>query len=222
MELVSKNYFGLTGFLLHMSHCLSKEEEASPRELTLLEKVKKEAPWRIAASVGAYYALPIFAWLGGMLQLSLCAYKGWTKILVPLARKDPNPLNEAFQESFEHLIRATYNFTIYFFRRSSSFTFLFPYETILSAHKKMEGDLISFQDQSQSEEVVEDPNTGIKKCARFLTGLTLGNLSPEDNLTQQASQTLRRSLAPYWEDTQGLIAHVRQAAARRLSGAGPG
>ena len=173
----------------------------------------------IAASVGAYYALPIFAELGGLFQLSLCAYKGWVKILVPLARKDPALLDEAFQECFEHLIRATYNFTIYFFRRSSSFTFLFPYETILSAHKEMEGNLICPQDQS--EEIIEDLNTGVKKCARYLKGLTLGNLRPEDDLKAKARRRLTHSIAPYWENTQVLISQVRQAAARRLSGTWP-
>lgn len=48
MELISKNYFGLTGFLFHMSHSFSKKEEVPNEDLTLLEKIKKEAPWRIA------------------------------------------------------------------------------------------------------------------------------------------------------------------------------
>jgi hypothetical protein len=228
MEFISNNYFGLTGFLVHMSHFIPKktapiateilEEEAAPsagrveRQIPFeiveppsayLEKIKREAPHRLACAVGAYYALPVFAALGGMFQLSLCLYKGWTRIFIPLVRRSPCHLETPLQECSEHLVRSAYNMAIYFFRRSAAFSFLSPYD-VLWIHHQLEGELICPLDRSE-EELVDNPNIIIRKCARYFTGIMLKNLRPEDDLTIQAKEGLRKKASQCYNRASNLF-----------------
>ena len=189
MELIHKNYFGLNGFLICLHHCIQNTPN-QPSQVTLLwDRIQKESLPRIACALGAYKVLPKFALVGAGCQLSLCLYKFSKGVMIPALRRTDEPIEEPLRECSEHLIRASYNLTLFFFRKLSALAFLFPYE-VLAMHEKFEGVLIP-----KTPPVDETRDPLIKKCARFVAGLLLNRLSPEDDvripLREQATGLFR-------------------------------
>lgn len=203
MNFIPKNYFGLNLFLIGMTHYIQKNNNNLP----LWDKVQQEALPRLASAAGAYWVLPQCALLGAVCQLSLGLYKFSVYVIVPSLRRthtDSRALLKPIEECAEHLIRASYNLLIFFFRRLTTFAFLFPYE-ILSLHESLEGKLTTLSGPD------EDPY--IKKWARFGAGLLMGQLQPQDDIRQQ----LREQFSYYSAQAQGLFQVARHIVAERLA-----
>lgn len=214
MELISKNYFGLNGFLRCLHTCI---QNASNQTMPLGERVQKESLPRIACAWGAYKALPQFALLGAGCQISLCLYKFSRRVLIPALWRTNEPLVEPLTECAEHFIRFSYNITILFFKKTSALAFLFPYE-ILALHEKFEGVLISKappSDETNGFMTVNLPEEPlIKKYARFVTRLIPTRLTNEDDLII----LVRRHVTSYLATAQGVYQTASTAAAALLAG----
>ena len=207
MDFRPESYFGLTGFLHHMSHYLPKDElpaheeedwvHAAPQTPSplgpapqvpmaevLWKRVQKEAIPRIACAAGAYYALPVFAGLGAASQLLLCVHKAYIYMTVDKSDKH-------LQKCSEHLLRVAYNVLIYVFRTSVALKFLFPF-WVLSWHHKIEGIRIYPGD-------TENRDAYIHLCARFITGLALNKLRAEDDIRVHARNAISTRISSHWQ-----------------------
>ncbi len=207
MDFRPESYFGLTGFLHHMSHYLPKDElpackardsaDAAPQTPSpikpatqvsmaevLWKRVQKEAIPRIACAASAYYALPVFAGLGAASQLLLCVHKAYIYMNVDKSDKH-------LQECSEHLLRLTYNVLIYVFRTYIAVKFLFPF-WVLSWHHRIEGIPIYPGDR-------ENRDAYIHLCARFITGLALNKLDAKDDIRIYAHQAISTRISSHWQ-----------------------
>ncbi|MFS8563093.1 MAG: hypothetical protein LVR00_01665 [Rhabdochlamydiaceae bacterium] len=166
-------------------------EQAAAIPSSFWDRAQKELPIRISCVVGAYFAIPVFALLGGACQSCLLAHKAWTGVVLPLLKNtQPNNSDEGrfvqpIEQCSEHLLRLCLNIFMYIFRKYTALLFLFPSSVLL------------LQDKIESYRKEENRQAYIPVFGRLLAAAILNN-RPSKNDKDQA-KTVFIPLTKGWD-----------------------